>query len=143
MSLKLRSNKVSSIGLNPEDGASNTIAPENQNSNGVAESEQTDIKLEVAQVPIPIEEAPGIAKQVTRFEDGAEPEEREAANSWAWLYPDDTYGNESVSPQASAAQPAAQSQPNVSVTSQSPGVMPMNASGLTSCWRLQSTTFAG
>ena len=84
----------------------NTIAPEDQNSHRIAESEQTDIKaeepsedVEVAQVPIPIEEAACITKQITRFEDGAEPEEREAVrSSWAWLYPEELTTNEFAYP---------------------------------------------
>src|ERR1019366_2829888 len=104
------------------------IAPQNQNSHRIAESEQRDIKaeepsdenVEVAPGPIPIEEASGLAEQVTRFEDGAEAQKREPANSSAWVAPEDTHVNESVSPQASAAQPAAQSQPNVKITPQSP-----------------------
>jgi curved DNA-binding protein CbpA/MinD-like ATPase involved in chromosome partitioning or flagellar assembly len=100
--------------LNPEDTRgneivhpriSNTVVLENRNSLRIVESEQKDIKaeeqadelpenVEVAQGPMPIEEARDIAKQLTRFEDGAEPEEREAARPWAWLYPEDTDGNE-------------------------------------------------
>jgi len=124
------------VPVTPESATSNTIAPENQNSHRIAESEQTDIKAEepsdeqlaVAPGPTQIEDAPVPAEQGTRFEDGAEALEREAASSRARLAPEDTHDNESVSPQASAAQPAAQSQPNVKVTPQSPGVIRMSNS---------------
>jgi len=116
----------------------------------IAEREQTDItseNVEVSQVPIPIEEAAGIAK-------------REAAGSWAWLYPEDAGGNErsqpnipvtvqppisdikaeepsdeqpavepEVSPRVSAAQPPEPIQANVTVTPRLPGgVSPMSNS---------------
>src|SRR5665213_534116 len=71
------------VSVTPQPPISNTVAPENQNSQRIAESEQTNIKagkrsenVEVAQGLMPIKEAPGITKQVTRFENGAEPEER-------------------------------------------------------------------
>jgi len=106
---------------------SDTIAPENQYSHWIAESEQTDIKteepsenVEVAQVPIPIEDAPVPAEEITQFEDGSEPEEREATRSWAWLDPEDTYGEFVYPYQASAAQPAEPSQQNVTVMPEFP-----------------------
>jgi Mrp family chromosome partitioning ATPase len=60
------------------------------------EAEPPSANLEVAQEPIALEAASGVAEQVTPFEDGAEP--------------------------------AAQSQPNVKITPQSPGVSQMNNS---------------
>ena len=84
--------------------------------------------MEAAQGPIPIEEAPGIAARITRFDVGAAEQERAAATPRAGLAPEDTRRNESASPQASAAQPAAESQPNVDAMSQSPGVSRMSNS---------------
>ena len=81
--------------------------------------------VEVAPVPIPLEEASYIAEQVTRFENGAESEEREAARSWDWLIPDDTPDDESVYPRAGATQAAEQCQPDVPATPQSPISKPM------------------
>jgi curved DNA-binding protein CbpA/MinD-like ATPase involved in chromosome partitioning or flagellar assembly len=117
-----------SVAVTPQSAMSNTIAPEHHNSHRIAESEPTDIKaeeplenVEVAQGSIPIKEASGIPEQVTRFEDGTEPEERETDRSWAWLYPEDTYGNEFEHPcQACATQAAEQSLRNFAVALQSP-----------------------
>jgi curved DNA-binding protein CbpA len=107
----------------PQPLISDIIGPANQSSHWIGESEQTEIiteeppeNAEVTQVPIRIEDAPGLAEQITQFEIESESEEREAAGSWAWLYPEDTYGEFVYPYQASATQPAEQSQPNVPVT---------------------------
>lgn len=113
-----------SPGLRPE----STPGEVSQNNEFVytqASPEQTDVSLEnveVSQVPISIEEASGIAKQVSRPE--------EAAGSWAWLYPEDTCGNErsQPGPQVIAAQPPALSQRNAKVAPEPPAIGPMSIS---------------
>ncbi len=70
----------------------------------------TDLER-IAREPIPIAAALGFTEQVTRFGDGvnnsvtagvdtvaSESKERDVTNFWAWLYPDDTGGNEFASP---------------------------------------------
>ncbi len=106
---------------------SDAIAPEYQYSHGIAESEQTEIKteeppenVEVAQVPIPIEDAPVLTEEITQFEDESEAEEPEATRSWAWLDPEDTYGEFVYPYQASAAQQAEPSQESVPVMPEFP-----------------------
>ena len=103
------------------------ISDTNESSLRTAESEQTEIKteeppenMEVAHVPIPIEDAPVPAAEITQFEDGSEPEEREAAGYWDWLYPEDTFGEFVYPYQASATQPAGLSQQNVTVMPEFP-----------------------
>jgi curved DNA-binding protein CbpA/Mrp family chromosome partitioning ATPase len=54
------------------------------------ETEEPSETVEVTQMPIPIEEA-------------SEPDGREAVGSWAWLYPEDTGGNERSQPSAPVA----------------------------------------
>ncbi len=74
--------------LNPEDtqGSEFVILQAGAAQMAALESPRN---VEVTQMPIPIEEAPVMAKPVTRFEDQAKPESREAAGSWSWLYPDE------------------------------------------------------
>jgi curved DNA-binding protein CbpA len=93
-----------------------------------ARSRAWEENVEVVQGSIQIEEAADPAEQVIRFEEGVEAQEGEAPGSWAWLYPEDTNGNDGAGPHASAAQPAAQIQQIVPVMPQSQGVSRMSNS---------------